>query len=138
MKTKIALSRLWILGVALALAPACSDDGDDGGSVCERVCKKTAGIPCQGCGTNQVSNCEQDLKGACADEYRAVLECYLSASVTCVNDAVVFTTCDNQNLLLARCQNPADTCPTAFNGTCDEPGLCAAGTDTSDCDPDAG
>jgi hypothetical protein len=143
--------------VALLAACAKSDDTDDpsggtggtggsGGSggesggapidpLCEQFCAK-ARMTCQGCDETAVDICSQSLVDPqCGAQNRTIAECFVSdaASVVCEDDTISIVGCEAQILELRKCEAPADWCESAFDGECNEPDPCPAGSDTTDC-----
>jgi hypothetical protein len=143
--------------VALLAACAKSDDIDDpnggaggsggsGGSggesggapidpLCEQLCAKTRNT-CQGCVESSLQICNESLLDPqCGAQNRTIAECVITdaATVTCEDDTPTIVGCEAQILELRKCEAPADWCDSAFDGECNEPDPCPAGSDTTDC-----
>ncbi len=109
-------------------------------AVCENVCAQL-----EECSltlfTGEASSCEASCVSVAEDEdywsceplYRSLIDCY-----TTMTDCDA-SKCEGITTSYITCRDPeaevtaADSCILAFNGECDEPERCLAGSDTTDC-----
>jgi hypothetical protein len=145
-----------VCGLAILLGACGGDDEEDNGGGsgvpgCAEVCAKVAPLMCPG---DVPASCESDcgqlaqLKPECASQVRALVACSAARPATdfaCVDgeSELSDTQCVAETDAVGACVlgggagmgggGAGNECEDAFDGFCDEPDFCAAGTDTADC-----
>ena len=134
------LSHILVPALILSMFAGCDEKRrrkkhDDPASACDAICE------CEACTDAELEACQaqeqatedQASQAGCDDELDAYLEC-AAESGECVNGQYGAVGCDDELAAYATCGGSG--CPTANDGTCDEPegtGTCAEGTDPIDC-----
>ncbi len=125
------------LGLALAPATAAAQDNDCAATdVCLEACEGPTDTEC-------VNACIGQAAPEVAAVYQSVFTCLTASGCDPEDDECFFEACGEElEALFAACgeveddcaENPGpDCCGFANDGACDEPDLCAEGTDTTDC-----
>ena len=140
-----------LLGAAGCEGTTDDDDSPTGESRCEDLCETFR--DCGGANLNVsacVGACVSDAENAasnCIRSFEDVADCVSdvdldcdAADAQCVDEAERWVDdCDDDfratlEVIVGGSGNPcSDTCAFAYDGYCDEPSLCPAGTDASDC-----